>query len=103
MKIIGTEEEMWAAKNTGCNANGRQTWMDVVGAYDTCTGNYADCTNDDSVVDSYEDTCSEWYNENPETCGDYDTDVFKASESCCACKWDAMSTDAAEFDPENWD
>ena len=34
---------------------------------------YPDCTNDDSVGDSYDDTCSGWYDEYPDTCGYYDT------------------------------
>jgi len=51
----------------------------------TVTVTYDGCTNDDSVVDSYDDTCSEWYDSNPDTCGVYDTDTFSAWDSCCAC------------------
>jgi hypothetical protein len=46
---------------------------------------YDDCTNDDSVGDAYDDTCTEWYDQNPDTCGDYDTDTFVAADLCCAC------------------
>ena len=45
---------------------------------------YDGCTNDDSVGDEYDDTCSEWYDTNPDTCGDYDTETFVAADLCCA-------------------
>ena len=57
----------------------------------TSTIVYDGCANDDSLTDSYDDTCSEWYDANPDTCGDYDTDTFQATASCCACMgwgWD---------------
>ena len=41
--------------------------------------------NDDSTTDSYEDTCSSWYDSNPGDCGDYDDEDFTASKQCCAC------------------
>jgi len=44
-----------------------------------------DCVNDDSVGDSYGDTCSSWYDAYPSSCGGYDTDEFVAAELCCAC------------------
>ena len=51
-----------------------------------CDGNpLEECVNDDSVGDSYGDTCSDWYDANPDGCGSYDTDTFTASEMCCAC------------------
>ena len=50
------------------------------------------CANDDSVSDSYGDTCTDWYNTRPETCGDYDTEDFTAAISCCMCQWDDLST-----------
>ena len=45
-----------------------------------------ECENDDTVVDSYGDTCSEWYDKNPSGCGLFDTDTFIAAERCCACQ-----------------
>ena len=49
---------------------------------------YADgttCVNDDSMVDEYDDTCSDYYDANPIDCGNYDTDAFVAADLCCAC------------------
>ena len=43
------------------------------------------CNDDLSVSDSYGDTCESWYNNYPYSCGNYDTDQFKAGEACCAC------------------
>ena len=76
-------------------------WIGVEGAHEL-PATYAACVNDDTVADSYDDTCSEWYDERPETCGDYDTDSFSASSSCCACKWDVINTDATTFDPDTF-
>ena len=39
-----------------------------------------ECVNDDSTTDEVGDTCSEWYDYNPEDCGDYDEEDFTASE-----------------------
>jgi len=44
------------------------------------------CVNDDSVSDSYGDTCSGYYDFSDTWCGYYDTSTFTASERCCACK-----------------
>jgi hypothetical protein len=41
--------------------------------------------NDDSQVDSYGDTCSDYYDAYPNSCGGYDTDLFISSHLCCAC------------------
>jgi len=43
------------------------------------------CTNDDSVIDSYGDTCTNWYDKYPTTCGDYDGGAFVAATACCQC------------------
>jgi hypothetical protein len=43
------------------------------------------CTNDDSVGDEYDDTCSAYYDTNPDQCGNYDTETFVAADLCCAC------------------
>ena len=74
--------------DTACNYdssatvdNGSCTFADS--GYD-CDGNLlVECVNNDSVVDSYGDTCSEWYdaNEYPGSngcSGIYDTDSFIA-------------------------
>jgi len=45
----------------------------------------AGCVNDDSVSDSYGDTCTGWYDGYPSGCGSYDDSDFAASVSCCAC------------------
>lgn len=45
------------------------------------------CVNDDTIGDSFGDTCSNWYTgTNLEFCGDYDTTDFIANEACCECK-----------------
>jgi hypothetical protein len=43
------------------------------------------CVNDDSVGDSYGDTCTDYYDANPTECGNYDSADFVASDLCCAC------------------
>lgn len=43
------------------------------------------CQDDNSVGDQYGDTCATFYDVNPEQCGNYDTDIFVASQLCCAC------------------
>ena len=45
----------------------------------------AECSNDDSTGDSGGDTCTEWYDSRPSTCGNYDTNDFSANLQCCAC------------------
>lgn len=53
-----------------------ETWNEAV----------VECLNDDTVSDSYGDTCSNWYNgDNIAECGNYDTDTFIAAEACCNC------------------
>merc|ERR1712032_1608871 len=42
------------------------------------------CYDDELHVDSFGDSC-QWYYENPEGCGAYDTADFEAAELCCAC------------------
>jgi hypothetical protein len=43
------------------------------------------CYNDDSVSDVDEDTCSNYYDSNPDACGNFDDEGFTAANSCCAC------------------
>jgi len=43
------------------------------------------CENDDSLADSYGDTCSSYYDSYPAGCGSYDTEEFIAARDCCAC------------------
>ena len=45
----------------------------------------ASCVNDDSVGDSYGDTCSSYYDAYPSTCGEYDSTDFTAASACCVC------------------
>ena len=63
---------------------------------------YSQCTDNDGFVDSHGTNCSKWYNENPETCGNYDTNEFIAVNLCCACKWEVLSEDATEFTMAEW-
>ena len=45
----------------------------------------ADCLlNEDTIVDSYGDTCS-LYRIYPDWCGNFDTDNFNSMVDCCAC------------------
>ena len=60
---------------------------------------YDDCTNDDSVGDSYDDTCTEWYDANPDTCGDYDSETFTAADLCCACVGTGVTEPVVEPTP----
>lgn len=43
------------------------------------------CVNDDSTGDMDGDTCSSWYDENHENCGEYDDEDFDSSTQCCGC------------------
>eukprot|EP00494_Astrolonche_serrata_P022041 UN22296 len=43
------------------------------------------CVNDDSVRDSFGDTCSSWYDTNKDDCGGYDDSDFVSNERCCQC------------------
>lgn len=43
------------------------------------------CENDDSLADSYGDTCSSYYDSYPAGCGSYDTVDFIAARECCVC------------------
>lgn len=43
------------------------------------------CENDDTVYDSYGDTCSSYYDYYPGECGIWDTDTFNSIEACCVC------------------
>jgi len=45
----------------------------------------SDCVNDDYSTDEYEDSCSEWYDDNPGGCGGYDDSNFASNVQCCAC------------------
>lgn len=59
---------------------------DLYTAYHEWNLDQIECYNDDTVSDSYGDTCSNWYTgDNLQYCGDYDTDEFIAAEACCEC------------------
>ena len=55
-----------------------------------------DCVNDDSIADSFGDTCTDYYDAAPEECGNYDTDEFVAADLCCACTGAAQTSEPAE-------
>ena len=44
----------------------------------------SDCVNDDYSTEEYEDSCSEWYDDNPGGCGGYDDSNFASSPVLCA-------------------
>ena len=61
----------------------------------------ASCVNNDTSVDSGGDTCSDFYDDFPEECGDYDNATFSAAVQCCACggglgmgKWFLFSSES---------
>jgi len=41
--------------------------------------------NNDNITDSFNDTCSTYYDIFTATCGLYDTDDFIAARECCTC------------------
>jgi len=41
--------------------------------------------SDESVADVDGDTCSSYYDANPDGCGGYDTEDFIAARDCCVC------------------
>eukprot|EP00494_Astrolonche_serrata_P028927 UN29194 len=44
------------------------------------------CINDDSSVDQFADTCTDWYDEHRICTGDYDIEgQFSSAQQCCAC------------------
>lgn len=45
-----------------------------------------ECYNDEYYTDDYGDDC-EWYAENPDECGNYDSEsgAWTSSVACCAC------------------
>ena len=77
--------------------------MRVLGLLLCCVGAAAAakplCVNDDSTLDSGDDTCSEWYDKYPESCGKYDDEDFTASEQCCACGKDFTFAPTATYAP----
>ena len=54
------------------------------------------CTNDDSVGDSYDDTCTDYYDDHPDQCGNYDTADFVSGDLCCACGGGHEATEVEE-------
>jgi len=44
------------------------------------------CVNDDRIRDKEGQTCSDWYDQHPEDCGDWDWEYFIAHTRCCTCK-----------------
>lgn len=101
MIMVDSQDATALAKHTGCGINGMEMWTHVDGASEL-PDTSADCVSDDTVGDAYGDTCTAWYLERPETCGDYDTDEFVASTMCCSCMWTDLSTDAGSFNTEDF-
>ena len=52
-----------------------------------------ECVNDDTVGDEFDDTCTDYYDANPDECGNYDTEEFVAADLCCACMGGAQITE----------
>ena len=52
------------------------------------------CWDDTEHTDSFGDGCDYYYDE-PDECGVWDDDDFKANDLCCACE-------SGEFDDEEW-
>jgi len=51
-------------------------------------GDDDNCTDDDTatgLVDSYGDSCADWYDAYPGDCGTYDSTTFVANTLCCGC------------------
>lgn len=52
-----------------------------------------ECTDaDNGATDVIGNTCASWYNDHPDTCGDYDDDDFTAYTMCCRCQTDGKYT-----------
>ena len=67
---------------------------------------YEGCDDFENRGDKYGDGC-DWYNENWEMCGSYDTDTFIAAKHCCACEGGQRVTgctdiEVASDDQEEW-
>ena len=41
--------------------------------------------SDNGATDNEDDSCEDWYDQNPDDCGEYDDDDFTAKTMCCAC------------------
>jgi hypothetical protein len=80
----GTEDEWTAIPGLAFNAQTSKTIAGVtVESAAACSPSLA-CINDDSTVDEFGDTCSDWYDDMG-GCGNWDTADFVAGEQCCAC------------------
>ena len=64
-------------------ADGSDITFDITKPFEILTEQCIDM--DQGVTDEDDDGC-EYYDDNPERCGDFDDDDFTASELCCACK-----------------
>ena len=85
----GYDDDDFVAADQCCACGGGSTDSGDDGGDDGSADDGGDggeeCVNDDSVGDSYGDTCSSWYDAYPSSCGGYDTEDFVAAELCCAC------------------
>lgn len=60
------------------------------------------CYNDDSVSDVDGDTCSNYYDSNPDGCGNFDFEGFTAANSCCACGGGSNGSYEDSSDDDMW-
>ena len=67
-----------AVIDEGGDSSNNDTVVDLV-----CHNNNT-LENGTVLTDEWEDGCTE-YAQNPQWCGNYDTDTFKSLEMCCAC------------------
>lgn len=100
MILPDSEAGILVSRGTGCDINSKEMWSQTAGAVEL-PDTSEDCENDDAIVDSWGDSCSDWYDEKPETCGEYDTDTFVATDLCCSCQWVDDSTWADSFNPDD--
>lgn len=71
------KDDDFDAEDLCCVCGGGQ-WTNVDDGHDNCD-------NYDWSTDSTGDSCASWYDNFPESCGNYDTDDFDANFQCCSC------------------
>ena len=101
---FGDDCTWYDANVSGCGSYDSDTFVaaDACIACGACDEGFAasanatapadDCTNGGGV-DSYGDSC-DWYDGNPDGCGNYDTSTWTSAAACCACGGSAEIYDA---------